>query len=279
MKFPAHVPSLGGTGFVFSVNLKLLGFLFVCFAKLVSTSMCYHRIYVSFSDLVMQYNVLQVQSCGPKWHYSISCSWGVVSICVFVLASISLPVLMDILLLFCPGCCELWQSRVKSSRPEALPRHCSSVPYWPGVLLLDIRWRSLSLRSLHPALQSHCLSFHCLPLRIPCSSIYPVQVFGDVHSATARGIHLVISICSSPVENSYRHFLEPLCLQEGVMKIDPLLILASGKSPVMYSVSHTYSGTLVDAGIACEYGRLKFHSASVAYLYSDVSLLLLLFLI
>lgn len=71
--------------------------------------------------LVMQYNVLQVQSCGPKWHYSISCSWGVVSICVFV------PKLLYPCLSWWTFCCfsvlaavSCRQSRVGCMRPEAL---------------------------------------------------------------------------------------------------------------------------------------------------------------
>ena len=180
--------------------------------------------------LVMQYTVLQVQSCGlipflVHEKYTLVCLY--LSFCIAaslagqfcgfsVLAAVS-------------------RAAVKAGlhAPLSFTKHGVLSWYWPGALLLDYQV-TLSLPEITSIL--FCSVCHQFPFpatpRMPLSSIYPVQIFGDVHSATARGIHLVISTCSSPVRSVLSAFSGTRCCVEGgVMKID-LLILASGKSPL-----------------------------------------------
>lgn len=115
--------------------------------------------------LVMQYNVLQVQSCGPKWHYSISCSWGVVSICVFVLS------------FYIPACLDghsvaflSWLLWIVGSHGwgACVLKHCGALWFCP-LLARSATARhqvTLSLPEKPPSCSAESVtSFHCLPLQ------------------------------------------------------------------------------------------------------------------
>ena len=133
--------------------------------------------------LVVQYNVLQVQSCGPKWHYSISCSQGIVYICVFV-SKLLYPVLFwwTLLLLFCPGCCKSCGSQGWGA---CVFKHREALWFCPFTgqecYCSIIRWLSLFPWETSILFCSVCYQFPfpATP-RMPLSSIYPVQIFGEM---------------------------------------------------------------------------------------------------